>query len=65
MEELTGAPSVDIEAALDPTELDGCYHDGRECAALALSSGAPKLLSPPIPRPKKGLTSSFDVAQWS
>ncbi|MEU2900312.1 hypothetical protein ABZ690_31285 [Streptomyces sp. NPDC006967] len=54
-EELTGVKSVDIEAALDPVEADGVYRDSRQCAALALLSGATKLLlSPPTPRPKKG-----------
>ncbi|MEU6919549.1 hypothetical protein [Streptomyces olindensis] len=55
IEELTGVPSVDIEAALDPVEADGVYRDSRECAALALKSGdIGLLLSPPTPRPKKG-----------
>jgi hypothetical protein len=46
---------VDVEAALDPAEADGCFRDSRECAALALSSGTGNLLlSPPTPRPKKG-----------
>ncbi|MFD6908278.1 hypothetical protein [Streptomyces sp. NPDC060077] len=54
-EELTGVKSVDIEAALDPVEAAGVYRDSRQCAALALLSGATKLLlSPPTPRPKKG-----------
>jgi hypothetical protein len=47
--------SVDVEAALDPAEADGCFRDSRECAVLALSSGTGNLLlSPPTPRPKKG-----------
>lgn len=55
IEEVTGVPSVDIEAALDPAEVDGVYRDSRECGALALQGGAIKLLlSPPTPRPKKG-----------
>ncbi|MFF3311164.1 hypothetical protein [Streptomyces sp. NPDC002952] len=46
---------IDVEAALDPVEADGQFRDSRECAALALSSGAGNLLlSPPTPRPKKG-----------
>ncbi|MEY9484526.1 hypothetical protein [Streptomyces calvus] len=53
--EVTGIQSADIEAALDPVEADGVYRDSRQCAALALLSGAIKLLlSPPTPRPKKG-----------
>ncbi|MFJ2262966.1 hypothetical protein ACIOKD_32450 [Streptomyces sp. NPDC087844] len=53
--ELTEVQSVDVEAALDPVEADGSYRDSRECAALALTSGATSLLlSPPTPRPKKG-----------
>ncbi|MCZ9352742.1 hypothetical protein ACH4NS_16085 [Streptomyces mutabilis] len=47
--------NIDIEAVLDPVEPDGVFRDSRECAALALQSGATKLLlSPPTPRPKKG-----------
>ncbi|MDQ1034157.1 hypothetical protein QFZ75_000573 [Streptomyces sp. V3I8] len=47
--------TVDVEAALDPTEADGSYRDSRECAALALQAGTNQLLlSPPTPRPKKG-----------
>ncbi|GGV72953.1 hypothetical protein [Streptomyces griseoloalbus] len=54
-QELTGIQSTDIEAALDPVEADGVYRDSRQCAALALFTGAGKLLlSPPTPRPKKG-----------
>ncbi|MFI9725832.1 hypothetical protein [Streptomyces sp. NPDC052092] len=53
--ELTGVQTADIEATLDPVEADGVYRDSRQCAALALLSGATKLLlSPPTPRPKKG-----------
>ncbi|MGW0758550.1 hypothetical protein ACWD1Y_19105 [Streptomyces sp. NPDC002814] len=53
--EITGVPSIDIEAALDPAEPDGVFRDSRECAALALLSADTKLLlSPPTPRPKKG-----------
>ncbi len=55
LDELTGIRSADIEAALDPAEIDGVYRDSRQCAALALSSGTTQLLlSPPTPRPKKG-----------
>ncbi|MDN3270252.1 hypothetical protein [Streptomyces sp. MA15] len=55
IEEVTRIQAADIEAALDPAEADGVYRDSRECAALALLSGATKLLlSPPTPRPKKG-----------
>ncbi|MBB6435996.1 hypothetical protein [Streptomyces candidus] len=51
--ELTEIP--DVEEALNPTEVVGFYRDTRECAALALQSGAGNLLlSPPTPRPKKG-----------
>ncbi|KAA0939288.1 MULTISPECIES: hypothetical protein [Streptomyces] len=47
--------TVDVEAALDPTEADGSYRDSRECAALALQAATGTLLlSPPTPRPKKG-----------
>ncbi|MFF7731515.1 MULTISPECIES: hypothetical protein [unclassified Streptomyces] len=54
-EELTGVPSVDIEAALDPMEVDGVYRDSRECLGAALNAGDFRLvLSPPTPRPKKG-----------
>ncbi|OUD04405.1 hypothetical protein [Streptomyces swartbergensis] len=54
-EELTDVQSADIEAALDPAEVDGVYRDSRECAALALFGGKFGLLiSPPTPRPKKG-----------
>ncbi|MFV0131224.1 hypothetical protein ACLGI4_26545 [Streptomyces sp. HMX112] len=46
---------TDLEAALDPAEVQGFYRDTRECAALALEAGAGKLLlAPPTPRPKKG-----------
>ncbi|WP_367048232.1 hypothetical protein [Streptomyces sp. Je 1-332] len=49
------AETLDVEAALDPVEVDGSYRDSRECAALALTSGTTSLLlSPPTPRPKKG-----------
>ncbi|CAL9623168.1 hypothetical protein SUDANB32_05887 [Streptomyces sp. enrichment culture] len=55
VQEVTGIQAADIEAALDPVEADGVYRDSRQCAALALLSGATKLLlSPPTPRPKKG-----------
>ncbi|MEU0272636.1 hypothetical protein [Streptomyces sp. NPDC006307] len=46
---------ADIESALDPVEAEGFYRDTRECAALALQSGAGQVaLAPPTPRPKKG-----------
>ncbi|WP_299540437.1 hypothetical protein [uncultured Streptomyces sp.] len=45
----------ELEAALNPGEVEGFYRDSRECAALALVGGAGALLlSPPTPRPKKG-----------
>ncbi|MDI5963279.1 hypothetical protein POF50_004135 [Streptomyces sp. SL13] len=45
---------IDVENALNPAEMEGTFHDTRECAALALLSGtATLLLSPPTPRPKK------------
>ncbi|MEU3254291.1 hypothetical protein [Streptomyces sp. NPDC006997] len=54
-EEVTGIDTAELEAALDPAEADGIFRDSRECAALALQSGATQLLlSPPTPRPKKG-----------
>ncbi|WP_037077227.1 hypothetical protein [Pseudonocardia spinosispora] len=43
---------IDIEAALDPVEVDGVYRDTIRCAPLASMAGA-VLLSPPAPRPKK------------
>ncbi|MFC8919607.1 hypothetical protein E2C00_03185 [Streptomyces sp. WAC05374] len=44
----------DIEAALNPGELQGFHRDTRECAALALQAGKLQLLlAPPAPRPKK------------
>ncbi|MFJ4964394.1 hypothetical protein EES43_11165 [Streptomyces sp. ADI96-02] len=46
---------MDLDAALNPGELEGFYRDTRECAALVLIGGAGGLLlSPPTPRPKKG-----------
>ncbi|MEV3908495.1 MULTISPECIES: hypothetical protein [Streptomyces] len=55
LDDLTDAPGIDVEAALDPVEADGYYRDSRQCAALALvSSSSQLLLSPPTPRPKKG-----------
>ncbi|MDT0486826.1 MULTISPECIES: hypothetical protein [Streptomyces] len=55
IDDLTDAPGIDVEAALDPVEADGYYRDSRQCAALALvSSHSQLLLSPPTPRPKKG-----------
>ncbi|MFF8831113.1 hypothetical protein [Streptomyces sp. NPDC015131] len=51
----TTVQDTDIEAALDPGELQGFYRDTRECAALALQAGGGQLLlAPPTPRPKKG-----------
>ncbi|MBT2676803.1 hypothetical protein J7E95_39680 [Streptomyces sp. ISL-14] len=54
-QEVVEIPAVDIEAALDPVELDGVYRDSRECAGTLLPL---LLLSPPTPRPtprpKKG-----------
>ena len=51
---LTKALDIDVEAALNPTEVEGTFRDTRECAALALASGTGALLlSPPTPRPKK------------
>ncbi|WP_327177431.1 hypothetical protein OG599_20520 [Streptomyces sp. NBC_01335] len=45
----------DLEAALNPGEVEGLYRDSRECAFLALiAGGGALLLSPPTPRPKKG-----------
>ncbi|WP_329458136.1 hypothetical protein [Streptomyces sp. NBC_01497] len=53
--ELTELQDTDLEAALNPLEAGGTFRDTRECAALALASGAGSLLlSPPTPRPKKG-----------
>ncbi|MDN3296235.1 hypothetical protein QWM81_19650 [Streptomyces ficellus] len=44
----------EVEAALNPVEVEGFYRDNHECGALALKAGAGKLLlSPPTPRPKK------------
>ncbi len=46
---------IDVEEALNPTEIEGTFRDTRECANLALlSGGGALLLSPPTPRPKKG-----------
>ncbi|MEU1281889.1 hypothetical protein [Streptomyces sp. NPDC005805] len=46
---------TDLEAALNPAEVEGFYRDSRECAQLALiAGGGALLLSPPTPRPKKG-----------
>lgn len=46
---------TDLEAALNPGEVEGLYRDSRECAYLALlGGGSVLLLSPPTPRPKKG-----------
>ncbi|MDT3728634.1 hypothetical protein ROS62_28705 [Streptomyces sp. DSM 41972] len=54
-QDVTGIRAADVEAVLDPVEADGVYRDSRQCAALALNSGATSLLlSPPTPRPKKG-----------
>ncbi|MFD7714179.1 hypothetical protein ACFV6E_38530 [Streptomyces sp. NPDC059785] len=54
LNETTEVQGVDIEAALDPAEVDGTFRDSRECAALALSGAEGSLLlSPPTPRPKK------------
>ncbi|MFD6420601.1 MULTISPECIES: hypothetical protein [unclassified Streptomyces] len=45
----------DLEAALNPGEVEGLHRDSRECAYLALLGGGSfLLLSPPTPRPKKG-----------
>ncbi|MEV6791709.1 hypothetical protein AB0M87_06855 [Streptomyces sp. NPDC051320] len=45
---------TDVEAALNPCEIEGTFRDSRECAELALLSGSTSLLlSPPTPRPKK------------
>ncbi|MEU4142419.1 hypothetical protein [Streptomyces parvulus] len=55
LEEVTRTENIEIDAVLDPAEPDGVFRDSRECAALALQSGAGNLLlSPPTPRPKKG-----------
>jgi hypothetical protein len=55
LDDLTDAPGIEVEAALDPVEADGYYRDSRQCAALALTqSSSNLLLSPPTPRPKKG-----------
>ncbi|MFD5199514.1 hypothetical protein ACFWM7_04955 [Streptomyces sp. NPDC058375] len=46
---------LDLDAALNPGEVEGVYRDSRECAALVLIAGTGGLLlSPPTPRPKKG-----------
>jgi hypothetical protein len=46
--------TADVEAALDPAEVEGTYRDTRECHLLSVSQGAGSLLlSPPTPRPKK------------
>ncbi|MEV7658538.1 MULTISPECIES: hypothetical protein [Streptomyces] len=46
---------LDLDAALNPGEVEGLYRDSRECAYLALlGGGSVLLLSPPTPRPKKG-----------
>lgn len=45
---------TDVEAALNPCEIEGTFRDSRECASLALiAGGGALLLSPPTPRPKK------------
>ncbi|ANJ10758.1 hypothetical protein LZP81_12955 [Streptomyces parvulus] len=55
LKEVTRTENIEIDAVLDPAEPDGVFRDSRECAALALQSGAGNLLlSPPTPRPKKG-----------
>ncbi|MFJ5036827.1 hypothetical protein [Streptomyces parvulus] len=55
LKEVSRTENIEIDAVLDPAEPDGVFRDSRECAALALQSGAGNLLlSPPTPRPKKG-----------
>ena len=46
---------TDVEAALNPAEVEGTFRDTRECTLLLLLGGrGALLLSPPTPRPKKG-----------